>query len=301
MDIVLTLLPDFALILTGAWAKRALHWTGATWAGLERLIYYFLLPALLFLTTATAQFGLAQSGSVALAALGLLLLGFALSVALWPAVTVTYSSFASGLQCGYRFNSFIGLALAGKLYGAGGAAMLAVMIGACVPIANIRAVGALARGRDESVLSEIMKNPLLLATVAGSALNLFDLAVPLLLKDYLQRLSNASIGVGLLAVGAAMVWRLPTRDRFFVTAITAIKLIALPLIALALAHWLRLDPVGTGVLVLYAALPTATSAHVLAARLGGNGELTATMVTVSTLTAMFTLPVWVVWTHLALR
>ena len=296
MDIVLTLIPDFALILTGAWVKRVLHWTGATWAGLERLIYYFLLPALLFLNTATATFSLKSSSGVALAAVGLIVLGFALALALRPAIKVPYTSFASGLQCAYRFNSFIGLALAGKLYGAEGAAMLAVMIGACVPIANVLAVGALARGRDVSLLSELIKNPLLVATVAGSAVNLLDWSIPTLLQDYLARLSSASLGVGLLAVGAAMVWRLPSRDRFFVTAMTLIKLIALPVAALALAQWLQLDPIATGVLVLYAALPTATSSHVLAARLGGNGELTATMVTLSTLGAMLTLPVWVVWT-----
>lgn len=292
MEIILTLLPDFALILTGAWIKRALHWTGTTWAGIERLLYHVLLPALLFLSTATAKFSLAESGNVTLAAIALTLFGFLLGLLLRRAVKLPYSSFASGLQCAYRFNSFIGLALAGQLYGPEGAAMLAVIIGACVPVANVLAVGSLARGRDVSLLKELLKNPLLVATVAGSIFSLLDLSIPPLLKAYLLRLSNASLGLGLLAVGAAMVWRLPSHDRWFVGAINAIKLLALPVLALAISRVFSFETTAAQVLLLFAALPTATSAHVLAARLGGNSELTATTVTVSTLGAMLTLPLW---------
>lgn len=297
MDIVLTLLPDFALILTGAWIKRALHWTGTTWVGIERLLYHVLLPALLFLSTATARFSLSDSGSVAITAIGLTGLGFLLGLTLRLAVRLPYPSFASGLQCAYRFNSFIGLALAGKLYGPEGAAMLAVMIGACVPVANVLAVSSLARGRDVSIAKELLKNPLLMATVLGSTFSLLDLSIPPLAQAYLVRLSNASLGLGLLAVGAAMVWRLPSHDRLFVVAINVIKLMLLPAIALALGWALRFDAVATHVLILFAALPTATSAHVLAARLGGNSELTATTVTLSTLGAMLTLPLWVALTQ----
>lgn len=294
MEIVLTLIPDFALILTGAWLKRVLNWTGATWGGVERLIYYVLLPALLFLSTATATFNFAAYGIVALAAILILVLGFVLGLSMRPLVKIPYPSFASGVQCAYRMNSFIGLALAGKLYGAEGVAMTSLMIGACVPVANLLAVSTLARGRDVSIMGELVKNPLLIATLAGTCINVLGLQLPDLFKDYLGRLSSASLGVALLGVGAVMVWRLPTHDRFFTAAMTFIKLIMLPLAAYGLAYVLGLDAFATGVLVLFTALPTATSAPVLASRMGGQGELTATMVTVSTLVAMLTLPLWVV-------
>ena len=47
------------------------------------------------------------------------------------------------------------------------------------------------------------------------------------------------------------------------------------------------------VLVAFAAMPTASSAYVLAVRMGGDGAFVAGLVTVSTLLGMFALPLWI--------
>jgi len=44
--------------------------------------------------------------------------------------------------------------------------------------------------------------------------------------------------------------------------------------------------------VAFAAMPTASSAYVLAVRMGGHGPFTAGLVTVSTLLGMASLPLW---------
>jgi predicted permease len=44
--------------------------------------------------------------------------------------------------------------------------------------------------------------------------------------------------------------------------------------------------------VLFAALPTATSAYILAVRMGGDGPGVAWLVSASTVAAMLTLPLW---------
>lgn len=46
-------------------------------------------------------------------------------------------------------------------------------------------------------------------------------------------------------------------------------------------------------LVLFAALPTASAAHVLAAGFGANRELVATLIAQSTLLSAATLPLWI--------
>jgi malonate transporter and related proteins len=53
---------------------------------------------------------------------------------------------------------------------------------------------------------------------------------------------------------------------------------------------LQLPPAQQAVLVAFAALPTASSAYVLAARMGGHGGFVAGLVTLSTLIAMAGLP-----------
>ena len=52
----------------------------------------------------------------------------------------------------------------------------------------------------------------------------------------------------------------------------------------------RLDAVQAGVLMAFSAVPTASSAYVLAARMGYNGPFVAGLVTLSTLLGVLSLP-----------
>ncbi len=72
----------------------------------------------------------------------------------------------------------------------------------------------------------------------------------------------------------------------------SIKLLALPLIALLLGRWLELPLLQLQIVVLFCALPTASSAYVLAARMGGNGPFVAFLISASTVLSVLTLPVW---------
>ncbi len=70
----------------------------------------------------------------------------------------------------------------------------------------------------------------------------------------------------------------------------AIRHVVTPLIAWGLARLFRLDGVQTLVLLVFAAMPTASSCYVLAARMGYNGAYVAALVTLSTLLAGLSLP-----------
>ena len=72
----------------------------------------------------------------------------------------------------------------------------------------------------------------------------------------------------------------------------AVKLGVLPAVALVLVHALGLQGMQARVLLLCAALPTATNAYVLAVRMGGDGRTAALQVTLGTLASMATLPMW---------
>ena len=75
----------------------------------------------------------------------------------------------------------------------------------------------------------------------------------------------------------------------------------LPAAAIGLATLLMLPPGQRATVVLYAALPTASSAYVLAARMGGDGGFVAGLVTVSTLLGMLSVPLWLAAQALPLR
>ena len=291
----LLVLSDFALIALGLLLRRA--WSDsfnrAFWSGAERLVYYVLFPALLFNAINRAQFSLATEAAVLAAAVGGFLcavaLGFAARFVVRPAPDV----FASCVQTAFRYNSYIGLALAQTLLGARGVALLALVIAVCVPLANIFAVYALARHAQRGLLRELASNPLIVATVAGLASNLLGVKLPAFLSvALLDRLGNGGLALGLLCIGAGLTLDNVQAPKRVLAYFSAIKLLAFPAIALALARALGLGPVETQLVVLFGALPTASTAYVLASRMGGNAAPVAFTITAQTLASVLTLPLW---------
>lgn len=293
MNTALSLFPDFALILLGYALRRGMTLGDHFWSGLEKLVYFVLFPALLFnaITKTPLSFSavpLIGTGMAAMA--GAMLLGL-LARPLFP---ITPISFASQFQCAFRFNSYIGFAVAAKLHGAAGLAAMGLLAGGMVPFANLAAVWMLARHGETSVWRELVKNPLFLSTLAALAWNLAGLSVPAPVGAFLGRLAEAAIALGLLAVGAALRLRgaLGENGRGAAAWFLAVKLLAMPAIALLVARSVGLTGIHFDVVMAFAALPTASSAYILAQRMGGDGVRVAWLISAGTLLGMVTLPAW---------
>jgi predicted permease len=293
MSSALLMLPDFGLILLGAVLARRLGFGRPFWEGAERLVYYALFPPLLFTAIVNARFSIASEGRMLVAALGAFLAAVALGFAARILFRPQPAFFASCVQTAFRYNSYIGLALAQSLAGVQGVALMALILAFCVPLANVFAVTALARHRQTGVLREMAVNPLILSTVAGLVVNLLGLELPSLLNTFLSRLGSASLALGLLAIGAGLTFASVHEERPTMAWLVGVKLAAKPAIALALVHTLGLSGVAALTVVLFAALPTASSAYILAARMGGHAAPVAYAITVQTLLAMVTLPLWI--------
>jgi predicted permease len=201
--------------------------------------------------------------------------------------------FASCVQTAFRYNSYVGLALAQSLAGPRGVALMALIIAICVPLANAFAVFALARHRQTGVLREMAVNPLILATVSGLIANLLGFELPVLLGTFLSRLGTASLALGLLCIGAGLTFASVHEERPTMSYLVAVKLLVMPALGLWFIHMLGLAGVPALVVVLFTALPTASSAYILAARMGGHATPVAYAITVQTLLAMLTLPIWI--------
>ena len=284
------MLPDFGLILLGAILARRLGFARNFWDGAERLVYYALFPPLLFTSIVNAKFSFATEGRMLIAAVGAFLGAIALGFAARWIFRPNPAFFASCVQTAFRYNSYVGLALAQSLVGARGVALMALIIAICVPLANMFAVYALARHRQTGVLREMAVNPLILATVSGLVVNLLGLELPTLLGTFLSRLGTASLALGLLCIGAGLTFASVHEERPTMSYLVAVKLLAMPAIGLALIHALDLNGTPALIVLLFAALPTASSAYILAARMGGHAAPVAYAITVQTLLAMLTLP-----------
>jgi len=287
----LLLLPDFLLIATGFALCRFTPLDRPLWAGVERLVYVVLFPALLFTSIVRNPLDLGAALPVAAAGLMVTAVGVALAYAVRLAPGVDPRLHASGAQVAFRFNSYVALALADRLGGAAGVAWMAVIVSVCVPACNVAAVWPLARHGGQGYLRELARNPLIIATVSGLVFNLLGLRLPELASTTLSRIGAAALPLGLMAVGAGLQMGALREAPALAGALLGIRHVALPVVAVAAALVLGLPPVQAAVVVAFAALPTASSAYVLAVRMGGAGAFVAGLVSVSTLAGMVSLPV----------
>ena len=295
MTTALLLLPDFALILLGVAIRRWMGLGDHFWNGVEKLVYFILFPALLINAIVRTRLDLLAAlpllgTAFAAMAAGMLLAGLPRMLSRLPALT-----FASMFQCGYRFNSYIALAIAGMLFGAPGIATMGLIVGAAVPIANLVSVWMLARHGDNGLWREVARNPLIWGTATGFLLNLAGFIPPAPVQAFLGRLADASIALGLIAVGAALRLENTPGVRGFALWLVAVKLLLLPLVAFQVGSGLGLAGLHLQIVVLFAALPTASSAYILAMRMGGDGRSVAWLISATTLGAMLTLPLWAGW------
>jgi len=292
MHTALLILPNFVLILIGLVLARRLDFGRDFWAGLEKLVYYVLFPALLLRSLAVARIDFAAAGPLIVAALAFTFAGFALSLAPGPLFGLARKPHAAGSQCGYRFNTYVGLAIAGSLYGNPGVALTALLLGVMIPLVNFLAVGMLAAHGARSFLYEVATHPLLLSSLAGLVWNAAGLPLPGFADQTLSLLAVSALPAGLLSVGAAM--RIERGPGFAAAHAwwLAVKLAAVPAIAWALIRVFGFAGMEAKVLLLCAALPTASSAYILAVRMTGDGSAVATQITVGTVLSMLTIPLW---------
>jgi predicted permease len=288
----LLLLPDFLLILVGFVICRGTALDRRFWDAAVRLVYFLLFPVLLFTSILKSPLKPAEALELGLAGVAMLAVGIAVALGIgrWPGVDARLH--ASGAQVAYRFNSYIALALAERLYGAQGLAWMALLMALSIPICNVAAVWPLARHGGQSYGRELARNPLIISTVLGLVGNVAGLSLPEAVTTTLQRIGLAALPIGLMAVGAGLTLGGLKAGPGLATSLLATRHALLPAVAIGLVLALRLPPEQRSIVVLFASMPTAASAYVLAARMGGDGSFVAGLVTVSTVLGMVSIPLW---------
>ena len=293
MNFAQLLFPDFSLIACGYLLCRFTSLNRTVWEPVESLVYFFLFPVLLFHSIVRSPLDLAAASTLIGAGLLTGLTGIALAYSLphlpWLGRHIDPREHAGSAQVAFRFNSFIGLALADRLLGGEGLQMIAVLMGVCIPLFNTAAVWPMARHAGRGFGRELIRNPLIIATAAGLIANLLGFRLPVWLEPTVTRLGAASIALGLMAAGAGLQLGHLSQAKALTAALLTIKHLLMPLTAVVLARVFRLSFEQTTILLAFSALPTASSAYVLAARMGYNGGLVAGLVTLSTLLGVVSL------------
>ncbi|MEX3009294.1 AEC family transporter [Hoeflea sp. TYP-13] len=293
-----SILPIFLIVLLGVILKRLPIVDRNVWHGLEEVGYYVLFPALLFLTLYRADFSGLELTEVSVGTLLTVAVMFALMLALWPLIRqngVSGAAYSTVFQTATRWNGFVALAIANKIYGETGLALTALVMAIIVIPINFGNVAMLiwfvSPDRDMRRLAwRLVTNPLILASAAGIAFNLLAIPVYAPVEQAIDLVASAALGMGLLMVGAGLRIRDTIKPPPIAILPVVLKLFVFPAVLTAMSWLVGARGETLMILAICGSVPAAMNGYLLARQMGGDAPLYATIATLQTAASFFTIP-----------
>lgn len=289
----------FVMMATGYGAKRLLRLDKDSVRRFNSLVFHTLLPIMLFNNIYKSNIRGGVSVHCLGLALGVLLALFLLTWLLVKGVEPANDQRGVMIQASFRSNFLLlGMPLIQELCPGADLATVSVMLAIVVPCYNVLAVFTLESFRHSQVnvrqvLLGIAKNPLIIASVLGILANLSGLALPECLSNPISQLGASASPVALLLLGAQFEFHDVRVHRRNLAICTVLRLVVFPGVALPLAALTGLRGPEFAVLISMFATPTAVSSYSMAAQMGGNPELAASAVTMTTLLSAGTMFLWI--------
>jgi predicted permease len=268
--------PVFALILCGVLAGRFRLINPGSSEALNRFVYTFALPAMLFMAVYRGSLDeLLGSGSfllaVTLATLGTALAGFAFSSFAWRAQPA--ESVLRALNASFANTGYLGIPLVSVAYGEGAALPAALatvatnIVSFAVAIVCLELLANPRGGGIARALAGVARSPLIWPIALAVLLVALQVKVPLPVERFATLLAAAAGPCALFAIGL-FVSQLSIRQGLRSSwPSTVLKLVLHPLLMAALAlYLLPVDPFWAKVGIVCASLPLGATAFVLAQR-----------------------------------
>ncbi|WP_165767243.1 AEC family transporter [Parendozoicomonas haliclonae] len=278
--------------------------------GLNRFVYYFAVPALLFQSARQiSPEELWKPLPIGALMVGIVLTAMVTVVTSWSVFKTRQGDQLVIRQLLTTFSNYayMGIPVVTAFVGdAGFLAMITIIL-----ITNLVLIGSaqillqtFQRDRSQSlsvgrqiagvVQQSLLKSPVFLSSVIGLLFSAGDLALPGVLEKGLNAIGSTTVPLALFCLGAALQFRQSGSSVLELITLIAFKLFLHPsLTVLAIVLLGVSDPIWITVLILMSALPTGALAHVVAQHHKVYANETSLVITVTTLLSLLTLPVWV--------
>lgn len=292
-----TLIPIFLIISLGYALKAFCFADENFWKALESITYFVLLPILMLNDLVKTPLDKFQFSSFAIAALSAVFIVSLLLVLCQPFLKqLSGAEFSSIFQGSIRFNSYIGMAVASTLNPQAGVALGALMMAITIPMVNILSVIVLEHyashtpTRWQNILKALLRNPLVVTCLIGFILNQAHFSFPIEIQQTFKILGSAALPLGLLAMGAGLRLSTVRESSGSLLLSSGLKLTAMPMLTWEVCNYIAISSELQQILVLFSALPTASTSYILARQLGGDYVLMANIITLETIICTVTLP-----------
>jgi len=291
-----SVLPLILLILLGVGLARTGFVKADFWDGLHKLLYWVLLPSLILSELASSQHSLGTGLRTWLILMTATLCVLPLAWLCTLLLRLPRADLGVFLQATFRGNlAFVGIPVIQFALGEKAEAVIPVALLVFAPtmvVYNVLSVVLLQAGRhplDRRMFGrvglEILRNPLIIATVLGLLWQLAPGENPEVIIRTLRTLGATAAPMALLAIGAAFAKFSLIPDLASVVA-GLVKTAALPTMAWWISGWAGMPPDQRFIVMIFSASPTAAAAYIMAKAMGGNERLASGAVVWSTLLAV---------------
>ena len=302
IEIFLLISPVFFLIILGNLLRRIGVPELSFWHVSDKLIYWVLIPALLFHHVSQITLSSTMLANYAVVILSGLFVVTTLSFIAGKVLGYTPQIWTSVMQGAARHNAFIALAIAGSLFGDEGLALGAIFMVILIPIINIVIVSAMASTLNQDtdnnsrpgifdVLFELIKNPFILAIAAGLIISFVDTDRISIIHETTGLLGSAALPIMLLSIGANIKIREISSAITPIIIANVLKLLVFPIVVFFVAKSMNLSLFETTIAVIFAAVPTAASSYSLAKQFGGETQLMTSIITIQVALSFITIPI----------
>lgn len=255
------------------------------------------MPLMCFYNIYTSELSAALRPKLMLFSVAAILAVYGLSFA-WALRFAPQKSRSVVIQGLFRSNFVIlGLPLASGLTGEGDVAVAAVLGAVVVPCFNVLAVITLESYRGgkpdgKRLLLNILKNPLILGSLAGILFLALGIRLPAFLEKPVRDFGRAASPLMIFLLGAFFNFGGEKQGLRLAGAVAVGRLLLVPALVLGCAIALGFRGIELVSLLAVFATPTAVASFTMAEQLGGDAPLAGTIVVVTSFCSAFTLFGW---------
>jgi len=292
------------VVAAGVGLRRYRFLDGGFIDAANSLVYYILLPALLFHEIGTTDFRQAFNGPLVIGGYVATLATFLLAILASRLLGLGPSETGTFVQGSFRANlAYVGLPIVFSAVGGAGLRKAGILLGFLVPLLNGLSIVALmtphGAGKEEGIATtasrvarQIATNPIILACLAGIAWSVLKLSLPGMVDRTFRILTPATLPLSLLCLGGSFSFERARKGFAVASLATFLKGCVLTGIGIALYRWMGVTGEDMRIGAIMLGCPTAVVTYVMAARLQGDTDLAGTIVIVSTAASAVTITGW---------
>jgi malate permease and related proteins len=309
MDVINALAPVLLLVAIGSILRTRGFLSQDVFTGLNKLAFWYGLPALLFVKIATTPFDPGPALRIVIVLIVTMCVMIGVSYVLARLLRLSRQSVGTFVQAGFRCNTaFVGLPVVSyALPGAGGDELLRLAVLASaptIPFLNIVAVMLLmGSSRDvngdtsrlaalPSMLWRSLTNPLVLSCIVALPFALSDdLELPVLVVRSCDALGSMALPLALLSIGSSLSWERMLGNWRLGGLVSILNIGLLPLLGAGLIAWMGMAGGEALVALVFLASPVATSSYIMVQQLGGDEALAGSSIVISHILAVIPLSI----------